>query len=222
MYYTGCTLSQNNSTYPSLYYPLLSVQGHSFSVSLHASVFFRYYFHGIPSSVYSRKRGNVVHRTLCFQNTINSFYPVASNIFFPTSTVALMALFRTLPFLDFVKDPLRNPPQLHAVCTCLCFMCLVSVLIIIVIIITIIIIIIWFTSVGIVIIISGSKTRNFVPTIASKAECFPSITLTYSFCWLPGHLLFNHSCQYFEWGLKLTVRRIVLCCVMGDSEQNYR
>jgi len=87
---------------------------HSLSHAICPS-FFRYSLHGVSCGFYSRKRGKIFPRTVCVRNTVNSFYPVASNIFFPTSTVTVMASFRNLPFLDFCKDPLRNSPQLYAV-----------------------------------------------------------------------------------------------------------
>ena len=55
----------------------LSMVSHSPSYSIHAS-FFRSSFLGVPPGVYSRILGNIFPRTLCVQNTVNSFYPLAS------------------------------------------------------------------------------------------------------------------------------------------------
>ena len=87
---------------------------HSPSYSKHPSTF-RSSFLCVPSGFYSRIRGNIFSRTLCIQRSVNCFYRIASNIFLPTSVVALMLSFRNFPFPDLVKDPLRYPLQLHAV-----------------------------------------------------------------------------------------------------------
>ena len=55
----------------------LSMVSHSSSYSIHAS-FFLSSFLGVPPVVYSRILGNIFPRTLCVQNTVNSFYPLAS------------------------------------------------------------------------------------------------------------------------------------------------
>jgi hypothetical protein len=46
--------------------------------------------------------------------------------------------------------------------------------------------------------------------------------LSHSLCRPSGHLLFSDRWTFVHRGLKPTVRRIVLCCVMGDTEQLYR
>ena len=91
-----------------------------------------------------------------------------------------MASFRTLPFLDFVKDPLRNPSQSHAVYWPV--MCLVSMLIII------IIIIIRYMSVAIVFGLSDAKTRNFDSIIGQHSGMF-SFPNAYRLALWPTHLV---------------------------------
>ena len=78
----------------------LSMVSHSPSYTIQPS-FFQSSFLGVPSGVYSRIRGNIFPTTLCVQIIVNSFYPVASNIFFPIFIVALMA-----SILDFDKASL--------------------------------------------------------------------------------------------------------------------